>query len=234
MKVHVRSRRVFVLLVTLVIPTAIWAIQRSQSGSIAPEKIFEALASREGQTVCEVGAGDGELSIAAAKVVGSNGRVYTSELGADRVKALREKVAASGLGHITVVEGDATKTQFPDAACDALFMRNVYHHLADPAAMNASIATSVKRGGRVAVVDFTPPGKEAETPTDRSKDGMHGISAESLSRELKDAGLEPVSSQLGDQRWFMVVVAKPRTEPAVLCGAGIGAAVGAIVDALHR
>lgn len=210
MTLQLRSRRAFVLLVTLLIPTAIVAMQRSQSGSVATEKIFEALAIREGQTVCEVGAGDGELSIAAAKVVGPNGRVYTSEL-ADRLKALREKVAASGLGHITVVEGEATRTQFPDAACDALFMRNVYHHFADPAAMNTSIAASVKPGGRVAVVDFTPSGKEAETPTDRGKDGMHGISAESLSRELKDAGLEPVSSQLGDQRWFMVVVAKPRT-----------------------
>jgi len=211
MTLQLRSRRAFVLLVTLLIPTAIVAMQRTQSGSVATEKIFEALAIREGQTVCEVGAGDGELSIAAAKVVGSIGRVYSSELGDDRLKALREKVAASGLGHITVVEGEVTKTRFPDAACDALFMRNVYHHFADPAAMNTSIAASVKPGGRVAVVDFTPPGKEAETPTDRGKDGMHGISAESLSRELKDAGLEPVSSQLGDQRWFMVVVAKPRT-----------------------
>jgi len=61
----------------------------------------------------------------------------------------------------------------------------------------------------VAVVDFTPPGKEAGTPADRGKDGMHGISADSLSRELKEAGLEPVASELGSERWFMVVVSKP-------------------------
>ena len=206
---HVRFGRTLALLVTLLVPATIAAIQRAQSDSVATEKIFEALAISEGHTVCEVGAGDGELSIAAAKLVGADGRVYTSELGDDRVKALRQKIAASGLSHITVVEGDATKTQFPDAACDALFMRNVYHHFADPAAMNASIAASVKPGGRVAVVDFTPPGKEAETPADRGKDGMHGISAESLSRELKEAGLEPVSSELGSERWFMVVVRKP-------------------------
>ena len=209
MTLHFSRPRIVALLVTLLVPGTIFAIQRAQAGSIATEKIFQALALAEGQTVCEVGAGDGELSIAAAKAVGPNGRVYTSELGDDRVKALRQKVEASGLAHITVVEGEATKTKFPEATCDAVFMRNVYHHFADPKAMNASIVASVKPGGRVAVIDFTPPGKEAGTPADRGKDGMHGISADSLSRELKEAGLEPVASELGSERWFMVVVSKP-------------------------
>ena len=205
---QLRSPRTLALLVTLLVTAAAVAAQRAQSGSVATEKIFEALAIREGGTVCEIGAGDGELSLAAAKLVGPGGHVYTSELGDGRVKTLQEKVTASGLAHMTVVTGDPVKTNFPDAACDALFMRNVYHHFEDPAAINKSIATAVKPGGRVAVVDFTPPGKEADRPSDRDNDGMHGISAESLSRELKEAGFEPVASELGSQRWFMVVVSK--------------------------
>jgi len=68
-------------------------------------------------------------------------------------------------------------------------MRNVYHHFADPAAMNASISAALKPGGRLAIVDFSPPpGKEATRSADRAKDGMHGISVESLSREMKEAG----------------------------------------------
>jgi ubiquinone/menaquinone biosynthesis C-methylase UbiE len=208
-RVHHRSTRVSAVLVTLLVPAmaAAW-----QSGSsIAPEKIFEATGVREGSTVCEMGAGDGELTIAAARAVGGGGRVYSSELGDDRVKALRDKVSASGLPQITVVTGDAVKTNFPDAGCDALFMRNVYHHFSDPAKMDASIATSLKPGGRVAVVDFTPPDKEAERPEDRGKDGMHGVTPATVSRELKAAGLEPVSSETGAQRWFMIVSARPKS-----------------------
>lgn len=184
--------------------------QRTASGTIATVKIFEAIGVKVGLTICEMGAGDGELTIAAAKAVGAAGRVYTSELGVDRVKTLRERAAASGLTQITVVAGDSSKTNFPDAACDALFMRNVYHHFADPAAINASIFASMKPGGRVAVVDFTPPGAEATTPVDRGKDGMHGIKPDTLSHELKAAGFEPVSSEMGDQRWFLIVAAKPQ------------------------
>jgi ubiquinone/menaquinone biosynthesis C-methylase UbiE len=191
------------LFVTLLLPAAAAA---QQSGStISTERIFAAIGVKAGSTVCEMGAGDGELTIAAAKLAGAGGRVYTSELGAERVRTLRERAAASGLSQITVVEGDAARTNFPDGACDALFMRNVYHHFADPATINRSIAASLKPGARVAVVDFMPPDKEAERPEDRAKDGMHGVTAETISRELTGAGLEVVSTEAGAQRWFLVV-----------------------------
>jgi ubiquinone/menaquinone biosynthesis C-methylase UbiE len=204
-----RSARPFVtLFVTLFVPGAAFG-QRSGS-SIASERIFDAIGVREAVTVCEIGAGDGDLSIAAARAVGPNGRVYTSELGESRVSSLRERVAKSDLTQITVVAGEAARTNFPDAACDALFMRNVYHHFAEPAAMNASIAAALKPGGRLAVVDFAPPNKEAERAADRDENGMHGVSAESVSKELLNAGFEPLSSESGAQRWFMVVVAKTK------------------------
>jgi len=184
---------------------AVWA----QGGSIATERIFDALGLQRGLTVCEIGAGNGDLSLAAARVVGPAGRVFTSELGDERVKALGERIASGGLAHVTVVAGDPVKTNFPDAACDALFMRNVYHHFADPAAMNVSMAAALKPGARLAIVDFTPPATEAERPSDRGRDGMHGVSSASVSRELQAADFEPVASETGTGRWFMVVVRKP-------------------------
>jgi tRNA A58 N-methylase Trm61 len=201
------ASRLIALFVTLLVP-ALAAAQQSGS-TIATERIFEALGVREGITVCEMGAGDGELSLAAAKAVGRGGRVYTSELGDERVKALRARVASSDLTQITVVEGDPMKTNFPEATCDALFMRNVYHHFTDPSKINASIAASLKPAGRLAIVDFTPPEKEAERPTDRAKDGMHGVTPETVSREIKEAGFEAVTSETGARRWFMVVATKP-------------------------
>jgi ubiquinone/menaquinone biosynthesis C-methylase UbiE len=166
---------------------------------------------RQGQTVCEIGAGDGELSIAAAGRVGPDGRVFTSELGDSRLQKLREAVEASGLTTVTVVAGDAERTNFPEAACDALFMRDVYHHVADPARMNASMLAALKPGARVAIVDFTPPGEDGP-PGDRDSDGRHGVHPETVASEMKAAGFDVVSSDRGT-RWFMVVLAKPRGQP---------------------
>lgn len=205
-------RLLHLLLVTLLItPTA----QRSSAPSIPTARILEAIGVKEGITVCEMGAGDGELSLIAARTVGSTGRVYTSELGDERVRTLRSRAKESGQSHITVVEGAADRTNFPEETCDALFMRNVYHHFADPSTLNASILASLKPGGRAAVVDFTPPGKEAERPEDRGKDGMHGVMPETVARELKAAGFEEISSEAGDARWFMVVVRRPAARELV-------------------
>jgi ubiquinone/menaquinone biosynthesis C-methylase UbiE len=205
--------------ITLFIPGAA-AAQRPRS-TIDTDAILNAVGVREGATVCEIGAGDGDLSIAAARIVGPSGRVYTSELGEGRVKSLQTRVTTSGLAQISVVAGDAAKTNFPDHACDAVFMRNVYHHFGDPAAMNASIAAALKPGGRLAVVDFAPPRQEAAHAGDRDENGTHGVTQDTVSRELKAAGFEPVSSEAGDQRWFMVVVAKPRVSAIAASSAAI-------------
>jgi SAM-dependent methyltransferase len=142
-------------------------------------------------------------------MVGESGRVFTNELGDERVGALRERVADSGVQHITVVAGDPVKTNFPDGVCDALFMRNVYHHFDDPTAMNASIAAALKPGSRLAIVDFAASsGGEAERAADRDRGSTHGVTAESVSSELQAAGFDPVASE-SSGRWFMVVVSKP-------------------------
>lgn len=181
-----------------------------RSAGVDTDRIFDAIGVTEGRTICEIGAGDGALSIAAAKRVGESGHVHASELGEERVAALRKAVTASGLPQITVVDGEPAATNFPDGVCDALFMRNVYHHFADPERMNASILAAMKPGSRLAIVDFPPTGEEASQPGDRDEGRSHGITADTLSRELLAAGFEPVSSEQGERRWFMVVVAKPR------------------------
>ena len=192
------------LIVTLLVPAAASA---RQEGAITNERILAALDVREGATVCEMGAGDGGLSLAAAKMVGAGGRVFASELGEDRLKGLRAKTQADS--RVTVIAGDAMKTNFPDAACDAIVMRNVYHHFENPAGMNASIAAALKPGGRVVIVDFTPPpGNEAACPADRGKDGMHGVTPASVTRELSDAGFRTAVPDVIARREFMVVMTR--------------------------
>lgn len=197
------------LLCALVVQLTPATAPAERGSSVRAERIFEALELREGMTVCEVGAGDGELTLAAARVIGTTGRVYTNELGRSRVRTLRRSVRRSGLPQITVVEAREDATNFPDQACDALFMRNVYHHFSDPPAMNAALRRALKPGARLAVVDFAPRGEEAERPADRAGGRAHGIAAATLKGELAAAGFEPVSEESGSGRWFMLVADNP-------------------------
>lgn len=207
---HVPSLRAAALLfVTLAVPGATSGQPATKPSPTAPQ-ILAAIGVHEGSTVCEIGAGDGRMTLAAATIVGAGGRVYSSELGDERVKRLQGLVAGSHSAPITVVAGDVASTNFPDGGCDGLFMSDVYHHFSDPAAMNASILRALKPGGRAAILDFTPPGKEAPRPAERGNDGMHGILPETVAKEMKDAGLDLVSTDSG-WRWFLSVFSKPKT-----------------------
>ncbi len=172
-------------------------------------RLAKALDVKPGMTIAEIGAGDGELTLAIARRITDTGRFYASELGADRIKSLRAAVDQSKLTHITVIEADAAKTNLPAECCDAIFMRAVYHHFADPPTMNRSLKDSLKRGGLLAVLDFTPPTPKSAKAGERGKDGQHGVTRVTLTDELTQAGFELVSSDDFSSRGVMVVVRKP-------------------------
>jgi ubiquinone/menaquinone biosynthesis C-methylase UbiE len=168
--------------------------------------LIQTLEIRAGSTVGEIGAGDGEITFAIARAVGESGRVYSNELNKTRLTAIGTSAEARGLHNVTLIEGRENEANLPDQCCDAIFMRNVYHHFGDPPAMNASLLKSLKPGGRLAVLDFTPPpGGEAE-PGHRGDDNHHGITPPTLERELKSAGFEIVSS--GEKNRTVTVVAR--------------------------
>ena len=213
------------LAAALVLASGSYTSVRAQGAGASPvtiDQILKTISVTEGSTVCEIGAGVGNMAIAAAKVVGATGRVYANEI--TQLDPLRVRVTDSGLANITVVAAEATKTNFPDGACDALYLHNVYHHFTDPPAITKAIAAAVKPGAKVAIVDFTPPEKEAEKPEDRGKDGTHGVTPATVIKEMKAAGFEEASGGTAadpksKSRWFMVVLTKPAKTAANLARA---------------
>ena len=118
------------------------------------ERLARVLDLQPGDAVADVGAGDGWLSIEMAAIVGESGRVFATELAADRRDAIRATVAAAGLDNVTVVEAGERETNLAPECCDAIFLRRVYHHLTDTAATNASLHAALKPGGRLAIIEL--------------------------------------------------------------------------------
>lgn len=214
-----RPLRRFALLLVLsaVLAAARPALAQSDSDdSREAARLAEALNIRGGSTVGEIGAGDGALTLAMSRIVGESGRVFATELGDDRLATLRRAVERAGAANVQVLAADPVKTNLEAGCCDAVFMRNVYHHFDDPDAMNRSLFEALRPGGMLAVIDFAPPpGRAAVPPRERDEDGSHGVSADSLAEELKRSGFEIASTERGGngrgERRVMVVARKPRT-----------------------
>jgi ubiquinone/menaquinone biosynthesis C-methylase UbiE len=119
-----------------------------------------------------------------SRIVGRSGRVFTTDIGAQQLSALRETVAREKLDNVTVVEGAVDSTNLPPSCCDAILIRDAYHHLTEPAGFVRSLAASLKPGGRLAVVDF-PPRPNSEVPSGVPADRLgHGVPSAVIQREV--------------------------------------------------
>ena len=155
-------------------------------------KLIEVLNLRPGSTVADIGAGGGALEPAISRAIGAQGRLYATDISAERLDDLRRVIASASLSNVTVLQGAAAETNLPAACCDAIFMRLVYHHFGDPPPMNASLLKSLKPGGRLAVLDFRPTSGVTAAPGKRAEGDSHGVMPATLIEELTAAGFADV------------------------------------------
>jgi SAM-dependent methyltransferase len=160
--------------------------------------------------VADVGAGRGQLTLALAAAVGAGGHVFSSEIDPGRLTELREVVGKAG--NITLVEAKDRETGLPAACCDAIVLRRVYHHVADPAATNAGLLQALRPGGVLAVIDLPPPLFFPERSS-------LGVASRLVVGEVKAAGFELVAV---DTDWpgrgpldsYCALFRRPRVKPA--------------------
>ena len=150
------------------------------------ERLVALLRVGPSSTVAEVGAGDGELTVEVARLLGAESRVYTTELEKE-LPALRKAVGDAGLRNVTVLEAGVHATRLPRQCCDAIFMRRVYHHFQKAARNNRSAFHTLRPGGRLVIIDFQPK-KNWKPPEGVKRRGGHGVSQKDMIREVRAAG----------------------------------------------
>jgi predicted methyltransferase len=178
--------------------------------------LAELLELKPGMSVADVGAAVGAMSIVMSRWLGPSGRMYATDISESSLTALRAAKTREKLENLVVVEGAERATNLPDACCDGIFLRNVYHHITQPADFNRSLAASLRPGGRLAIIDFTGrTGSELPEGVPKNRGG-HGVPASVVEQELSAAGLVHVSTT----RWplkveradaFLVLFRRPQS-----------------------
>ncbi|HEX8028224.1 MAG TPA: methyltransferase domain-containing protein [Vicinamibacterales bacterium] len=169
------------------LPDARQVAQERARAELEVPQLAALLELRPGMTVADVGAGFGATTVVMAKSIG-NGKVFATDVGQRQLQAIRDYIERETLTNVTVLEGAAAATNLPAACCDAIFMRDVYHHVTDVDAFNTSVLASLKPGGRFAVLDFVPRAGSALPEGVRANRGGHGISTAIVVEELTAAG----------------------------------------------
>ena len=104
-------------------------------------------------SVADIGAGTGYFAARLAHFV-PKGRVFAVDAEPDMVKFLGERAKREGLANLTPVTATADSPGLPSPV-DLALLVDVYHHLAKRGDYFATLRSSLKPGGRVAIIDFT-------------------------------------------------------------------------------
>jgi len=150
--------------------------------------IARALDVDEGDSVADVGAGEGFFSVRLARAVGRSGRVFAVEISEKAVAALSRRAEAGSLVSIQAVLGANDDPHLAKGSLDAALIVNAYHEMPSHEAMLARLFEALKPGGRLVLVEPWAARRRGEPRAAQLTD--HLIAPELVEDELRRAGFE--------------------------------------------
>ena len=129
------------------------------AASHVSDRMVELAGVRAGSRVLDIAAGYGEPSLTAARVVGPNGKVVSTDISAGMLAYGRERAAAEGLENIEFVQSDAVSLDFPAGSFDAALSRWGIIFDPDGAGAAARARSFLAPGSRMAISSWGPPEK---------------------------------------------------------------------------
>ncbi|HJQ97149.1 MAG TPA: methyltransferase domain-containing protein [Candidatus Polarisedimenticolaceae bacterium] len=171
-----------------------------------PEELLRSLGVEAGETVADLGAGTGYLSVRIARAVGSTGKVLAIDVEPKLVAYMKERAAKEKLPqmHAALIKPD--DPGLPEAGVDLVIVVDTWHHIDERVRYLAKVARGLKADGRVAVVDF----KKGSLPV--GPPDAHKLAPEQIVDEFKRAGWSLVrrDEELLPYQ-YLLVFARPRS-----------------------
>lgn len=180
-----------------------WSSEDTRERVGEAARVMQLLGIRPGMAVADIGAGSGYYTIRLSQRVGPAGRVFAEDIMPDYLAGLQRRVAAEGLGNVTLALGEAHDPRLPPASVDVALLVHMYHEIDQPFGLLVNLLPALRPGGRVAILD-------ADRATSR-----HGTPPALLECELRAAGFRQVAFHpLEGGATFLAVFAPPPQAPA--------------------
>ncbi len=150
-----------------------------------PDRVVAALELRPTDIVADIGAGTGYLAVRLARHL-KGGTVLAVDVEPNMVKHMAERAKADGISNLRAVLGSETSPNLPESV-DVAVLVNAYHHISARTDYFKRLVSSLRPGGRVAIVDFRP-----DAPAGAPKHMR--LSADQIRSEMTAAGYVPAGS----------------------------------------
>jgi ubiquinone/menaquinone biosynthesis C-methylase UbiE len=154
-----------------------------------PRQVIEALNLKPGLAVADLGSGSGYFTRRFIEAVTETGKVYAVDVEPEMLKYTEESVVhmhRSYTAEFILARPDNPK--LPYESIDLLFLCNTYHHLEERAKYFSDTKSSLKPGGRLAIIDFYNDERSGELGFPK----QHLVPRDTVITELTKAGYRVV------------------------------------------
>lgn len=162
---------------------AAWLERTERQKEERADLLMAELGLKPGMNVADVGAGTGYYSRRMALQVGPQGKIFAVEVQPQMLHVLETTAKRPGYGNIVPVLGAEDDVKLPEASVDLAIMVDVYHELAYPQEVLASIVRAVRPGGRVVFVEYR--GEDFSVPIKT----LHKMTEQQVRLEAADQAL---------------------------------------------
>jgi 2-polyprenyl-3-methyl-5-hydroxy-6-metoxy-1,4-benzoquinol methylase len=131
-----------------------------------PEAVVAALGLSGSETIADVGAGSGYFSFHLARAV-PQGKVIALDIEPEMVRHIHHRAMTEGVHNVAATFSKPDDPGVPEGV-DVVFMCDVLHHVADRPAWLGKLAAQMRKGARLALIEFKE-GKLPEGPPESVK-----------------------------------------------------------------
>jgi ubiquinone/menaquinone biosynthesis C-methylase UbiE len=133
--------------------------------------------------IADIGAGTGYYTFKLAPKV-PQGKVYAIEIQDEMIAALNERKKKLKNANVEIIKGSVTSPNLPANSVDLAIMVDVYHELEYPVEMLVSIKKSLKKDGRLLLIEY-----KGEDPAVAIMP-LHKTTVQQLNKELAANGFK--------------------------------------------
>ena len=166
-----------------------------------PAQVVDALALKPGMSVADLGAGSGYFTRRFVEAVTELGKVYVVDIEPEALKYVEDGLVhmhRSFEAEFILARPDSPKIPFESV--DLIFVCNTYHHLENRSEYFRNVQSSLKPGGRIAIIDFYHDERSGELGFPKH----HLVPRETVIEEMKAAGYHPVREHLFLERQYFL------------------------------
>lgn len=141
---------------------ASWLLRRLREDEEKPSLLIPELRLKPGQTVCDLGCGNGYHVLMMAPLVEPQGTVIGVDIQQEMLDDLEKRARLAGAANVKTIRGEVHDPKLAAGTCDLILLVDVYHEFSHPEPMLAAMRTALKPEGVVALVEFR--GEDPDVP----------------------------------------------------------------------